>query len=113
MTADRRLRPWQQLSEREQSVWGAAYARSSKFGVEAAFDADRVVQSLADIEWPEREAPEHRAARLVHGLEPEEFAAWYRVEVKLNASGRRYVPASDADIDKAYEIYLRCGSDFY
>lgn len=101
------------MSAREQVVWGAAYVSAPERGVEAARYADQVVASLAGVEWGEREAPEHRAARLVGWLTLEQFRGWYLVELQLNQPGKPPLAVSDAQIQEAYKIYGMCTSDFY
>jgi hypothetical protein len=107
------LRHWYQMSSREQLVWAASYAAHSLHGIEAALEADHVVNSLASVAWPEREDPEHRAARLCIGLTPEEFRAWYLVELRMLHRGNYRAPPSDADVAEAFKIYAMCCSDFY
>ena len=106
------LRAWHAMNEREQSIWGAAYASYPNPGLEAALHAERVVSTLASLDFSEQEAPEHRAARLCRGLTMEEFRAWYVVELKVSHHKPRRSP-NETDIEKAYEIYVMCGSDYY
>lgn len=113
MTTDGKFRPWHQLTEREQAVWGAAYAGSPCSGLEAAEHAERVTRTLNVVEWPETESPEYKAARLCRGLTRDEFGVWYQVELRMNSPGRWRRPATDQQIDEAYSIYVQCGSDFY
>ena len=42
----------------------------------------------------------------------EEFRAWYVVELKVSHHKPRRSP-NETDIEKAYEIYVMCGSDYY
>ncbi|MBI2398393.1 MAG: hypothetical protein HYV17_11395 [Xanthomonadales bacterium] len=107
------LRAWHSMSARDHAVWGAAYALHPNPGLEAAAHADRVVDTLSGVDWPETEEPEHRAARLIRGLSLDEFRAWYRVEQQVaNRRPRRPTP-TEADVQKAYEIYVMCSCDFY
>lgn len=107
------LRNWYQLSPREQAVWGAAYASAPQPGIDAARHADEVIASLAQVEWPEREAPEHRAARLVGWLTLEQFRGWYLVELQLNQPGKPPLVVSEAQIHEAYQTYAMCTSDYH
>jgi hypothetical protein len=112
-SSDKPLRYWHEMSAREQLVWAASYAAHSRHGVDAAKDADQVANSLATVQWPEREEPEHRAARLCIGLTQEEFRGWYVVEHRILYRGKHRPPLSDADIAEAFKIYSMCCSDFY
>ena len=112
MAENIKLRDWDQMTEREQMVWAAAYAAQQSHDLNAAHEADRVVNTLAAIEWPEREKPEYRAARLCPGLTAEEFRAWYLVELRVMSSGERRKPPSSTEIDEAFGVYLMCGADF-
>ncbi len=107
------LRVWHMMTGREQSVWGAAYASHSSPGLEAALHAERVVATLSGVECPEREAPEHRAARLCTGLTLDEFRGWFIVERMVTSHHRLRQAPTEADIQKAYEIYVMCGADYY
>lgn len=101
------------MSAREQLVWAASYATNSRPGPAAAMDADRVVHSLSSVEWPEREEPEHRAARLCIGLTPEEFRGWYVVELQMLEGGKLRPRLSEEAIAEAYKVYVMCSCDFY
>lgn len=104
---------WRGMSPRQQAVWSAAYAASGLPPMEAARHADNIATSLSNIEWPEQEEPEHRAARLCAGLSAEEFAAWYRVEFRMTTSRRAGTGPTDEEIKQAYTTYVMCGCDFY
>jgi hypothetical protein len=56
------------------------------------------VNSRAQCEWPEQEAPEHRDARLVSAPTFEVFRAWYEVEHLMLYAGRRRQNLSDEQI---------------
>ncbi len=102
------------MSAREQIVWAAAYAAHPQPGLQAAAAAEQIVSSLGSVEWPEREEPEYRAARLRPGLSLDEFRGWYVVELKMLYSGKpRTSTPNEADIAEAYKIYAMCCSDFY
>jgi hypothetical protein len=101
------------MTPREQAVWGAVYALHSNPGLEAATHADQVVGTLSEVECPETEAPEHRAARLITGLSFDEFRGWYLVEQRVASRGGRRSALTEADIQKAFEIYVMCSCDFY
>ena len=112
-TSNAPLRVWHTMTGREQSVWGAAYSSHPEPGPAAAQHADAVVATLARVDCPEREAPEHRAARLCIGLTPEEFRAWYLVERKIVSHHRPQPAMTEADLQEAYEVYVMCGCDYY
>lgn len=107
------LRVWHMMKPREQAVWGAAYALHLNPSLEAAVHADQVVGTLSEVEYPETEAPEHRAARLISGLSFDEFRGWYLVEQRAARHRQRRLATSEADIQKAFEIYVLCSCDFY
>lgn len=113
MTDDAEFRPWSELSAREKAVWGAAYALSTTLGLDAARHAERVCNSMAEVRWPEVEAPEFRASRLCSGLSRDEFGAWYRIELRMQVPSRRRYKATDAEIDDAYQRYVMSAADFY
>ncbi len=106
------IRSWNQMSPRAQAVWGAAYATHPTPGREAAEHADRVANSLASFEIPEKESPEHRAARLLTGITLPEFRAWYLVERQL-APLSRHAHVTEDDINTAFETYVMCSCDFH
>ncbi len=107
------LRVWHLMSGREQSIWGAAYAAHPEPGPAAAKHADAVVATLALVDCPERESPEHRAARLCIGLTFEEFRAWYLVERKIVAHHKPQPAMTEADLQEVYKVYLMCSCDYY
>lgn len=111
-TSNRPIRSWRDMSEREQAVWGVAYAMHPSPGRDAALHADQVIGGLAEFEPPATESPEHRAARLYRGLKLAEFAAWYVVEKQLTRHKSRR-PATREEIEEAYRIYVMCSMDYY
>lgn len=107
---------WHQMGEREKLVWAVTFAQRSRQGLQAALKADRAVERLRSLSIDESPVmePEYQAARAGFHLDPDEFAAWYRVAFRL-MYGRAfsYRDPTPAESEKAYERYQMSICDFY
>jgi len=107
---------WHQMGEREQLVWAVTFAQRSSHGLRAALKADRAVERLRSLlvdESPVME-PEYQAARAGFSLDPDEFAAWYRVAFRLiHGRAFSYRDPTEAETQEAYERYRMSICDFY
>ena len=106
-----------EMTERDQAVWAAVFARSGAFDLGAAVQADEAVEALRRID-PDRLGPmmpEHQALAAGTHISEEEFAPWYRVAWRLAMRGTRrsLEEVSPCQIERAYETYLRGQGDFY
>ena len=110
--------PWVRMTDRERSVWSAAYARlANEQGPNtAARSADAMVRGLRTVELdgPRALEPEYEAARAGAYMEFEEFAPWYTVAHRmLHGNSMAFQPPTQEQIRDAYERFERGRSDFY
>ena len=108
--------PWHDMTQREQLVWAASYARHVEEAIDAALAANQAVQKLRELDLDNHESygPEHYAAQHGPGLAFEEFRAWYPVAMKIAKKGIvKQDEISEDACRKAFNVYQQCSTDFY
>jgi len=98
----------------EQVIWGSAYANAKGSPATRARVADRTIRSLQHLEGRRDSVrgSEYEAARCNVILDPPEFEAWYRVQVRID-NGPAAKKLSQHDYAEAYERYRMGLGDFY
>lgn len=108
---------WQLMDHLERAIWGTRFAllldvEGATVASNRADEAVMAVREAAPLRHPPDE-PESRAARIGIAIDPDAFAAWYRVELALRAGlGRPRPVVTDDDVAGAFERYRRGRNDF-
>lgn len=113
-----KLRPWHDMTPRQQAVWAASFATTHARGcalAECLGTAERSVLALRDAEIDEGPLPpESELARANVGIDLDAFIPWYRVAAAA-AFGHRpdFKAPTHEQCVAAFDRYQRSRADYF